>query len=177
MTVGPGQFPPAEPPQLQGAVESMRDTSSGVELSVRLRNPSNRALHYIADVRATIFDPATRQLRVQLSDQGREPPPGALSVQPQFRVVGPNSEALLTVRLPRTIVKLSSTPSPSGDVTLEEHVIADADSIEVEIGWGDTPYYRDPRDSARGTPPIAAWEQASLRLTYRPGPRRPGRRR
>jgi hypothetical protein len=74
--------------------------------------------------------------------------------------------------LPKTIVKLSGAPSPTGETTFEEHEVAAADEIELEIGWSDTPYYRDPRDKSRGNYPISSWEKQSLVVTYTPRPER-----
>ena len=158
--------PKREPPNLEGAIEKMAETKDGVELSVRIRNPLNRAIHYIADVRGILFDPATRRLRVQLSDQGRELLPGGLMILPRFRTVDPNSETVMTVTLPKTIVKLAETPSPTGDVLFEEHTIADANEIELDIGWSDTPFYPDPREKARTVPPVAEWEKQTFVTTF-----------
>ena len=160
--------PRKDPPNLEGAVEKMSETQDGVELSVRIRNPLNRAIHYIADVRGILFDPATRRLRVQLSDQGREVVPGGLMILPRFRTVDPNSETVMTVRLPKTIVKLAGTPSPSGDVLFEEHAISDANEIELDIGWSDTPFYPDPREKSRTVPPVADWEKQTFVTTFTP---------
>ena len=52
------------PPDLRGGIESVAIRDDGVELWVRLHNPLDRAAHYISNVRAMIFDPATRRLRV-----------------------------------------------------------------------------------------------------------------
>ncbi|MGH9968516.1 MAG: hypothetical protein ACREBG_11905 [Pyrinomonadaceae bacterium] len=160
------QPPRKQPPRFEGSIESMREADDGFELAVRLRNPIDRPIHYISDVRAMIFDPATRRLRVQLSDQGRAIPPGGVLMLPRFRTIDPQSEALVNVRLPKTIVKLAETQSPGGEVLFEEHAVADADEIELEIGWSDTPFYPDPRDKSRATPPVAAWEKESLRTTF-----------
>lgn len=172
MSAAKKEPPYREPPNLQGSIEAMTEIKDGVELSVRIRNPLNRAIHYIADVRGLIFDPATRRLRVQLSDQGRELVPGGVMILPRFRTVDPNSETLMTVRLPKTIVKLAGTPTPDGEVRFEEHAIADADEIELDIGWSDTPFYPDPREKARTTPPVAAWEKQTFITTYTPGSKR-----
>jgi hypothetical protein len=169
MSTNQVQRPPDEGPQLEAEVQSMSETEDGFEITIKLRNPLDRAVHYISSVRAMIFDPANRRFRVQLSDRGREQPPGGMAVEPTFRTIDPHSEALATVRVPKTIVKLADTPSPPGDVLLEEHAIADATSIELEIGWADTPYYTDPREKTRGTEPISAWEQRSARTTFRRG--------
>ena len=158
---------PAEPPRLEAAVESMDEIDDGVELTVVLRNPLDRAVHYVADVRAMVFDPATRRLRVQLSDQGRELPPGGVAMQPRFRTVDPHAEVMMTVRLPRTIVRLAETPSPAGEVVLEEHAVAAADAIDLEIGWADVPYYDDPRERPRDVAPVAAWERDVARASMR----------
>ena len=153
--------------RLQGSIESMTELRDGIELTLRLNNPLERAIHYIADVRAIIFDPTTRRFRVRLSDQGREIIPGGMAMQPRFNVIDPHSESVIKVRLPKTIVKLTDTPSPTGEIRFEEHAIGDANEIELEIGWADTPYYNDPRDKSQDISPILSWEQQTLRVTFR----------
>jgi hypothetical protein len=153
---------------LEAAPEAMRKTDDGFEISIRLTNPLNRAVHYVADVRGMIFDPATKRLRVLMSDQGFEVVPGGVAVQPRFASVDPQSEAVATIRLPKTIVKLAETPSPPGEVLFEEHAIADAEAVDVEIGWADTPYYADPREKSRGAAPVSAWEQHAVHVTVTP---------
>ena len=157
-----------EPHGLQAAPEGMKGTKDGFEVAVRLSNPLDRAVHYIADVRGLIFDPATKRLRVLMSDQGFELVPGAVAVEPRFASVDPQSEAVATIGLPKTIVKLAETPSPPGDVLFEEHAIADAEAVDVEIGWADTPYYVDPREKSRGAAPVSAWEQHTVHVTVTP---------
>lgn len=166
MSATRGQGPSDESPKIEVMPESLVETEDGVELAVKLRNPLDRPVHYISDVRGIIFDPATRRLRVQLSDQGREMPPGGIAMEPRFRTIEPHGEAVATVRLPKTIVKLAETPSPEGDTLFEEHAIADADAIDLEIGWADTPYYADPREKSRGAAPLSSWEQESARVTF-----------
>jgi hypothetical protein len=152
-------------PGLQGSPESIRETDDALEVAVRLRNPLDRAVHYVADVRGMIFDQATRHVTVQLSDRGRELPPGGIAMAPRFRTIDPQSEVIATFRLPKTIVKLADSPSPIGDLVFEEHPVAGADAIHLEIGWADTPYYEDPRDASRGRNSVAAWEQDTVRVT------------
>lgn len=152
-------------PRLEARPEALKETEDAFEVAVRFRNPLDRAVHYIADIRGMIFDPATRRLRVILSDQGFEESPGSIGMEPRFGTVDPQSEAVATIRLPKTIVKLAETPSPEGEVRFEEHAVGDAEAIDVEIGWADTPYYSDPREKARGTAPISAWEQHTARVT------------
>jgi hypothetical protein len=158
--------PSAEPPGPQGSVESMNEVDNGWELAIRLRNPLDRAIHFISDVRGMIFDPAARRFRVRLSDQGREMLPAGISMAPRFSVIDPHSDALIKLRLPKTVVKLADIPSPTGEVVFEEHAIADANEIALEIGWADTPYYSDTRDKSRQTSSVSSWEQQSLRIVF-----------
>jgi hypothetical protein len=154
--------------RLEARPETIKETEDAFEVAVRLRNPLDRAVHYIADIRGMIFDPATRRLRVMLSDQGFEPMPGSMGVEPRFATVDPQSETVATIRLPKTIVKLAETPSPQGEVLFEEHAVGDAEAIDVEIGWADTPYYGDPREKTRGAAPVADWEQHTAHVTVTP---------
>jgi hypothetical protein len=154
--------------RLEAAPEALQVTEDGVELAVRLHNPLDRAIHYISDVRGVLFDPATQRLRVQLSDRGREVIPGGMMMLPRFRMVDPHGDAVTTIRLPRTIVKLAEG-GPPGEVRFEEHVVADAEAIDVEIGWSDTPYYDDPRERDSHVPPVAEWEQDAARVSFETG--------
>jgi hypothetical protein len=153
---------------LEGSVQSMTDVDNNMEISIRLSNPLDRTIHYISDVRAMIFDPLTKRLRVRLSDQGLEMLLVGISMEPKFRMIDPQSESLIKVRLPKTIVKLSDVPSPTGEVRFEEHEIANAEAIEIEIGWADTPYYSDPRDRSQDISSFASWEQQRLQLIFTP---------
>jgi len=162
------QLPNDDLPGLQGSVESMTEVDNNMEISIRLRNPLDRTIHYISDVRAMIFDPLTQRLRVQLSDRGREILLVGIAMEPKFRMIDPQSEALIKVQLPKTIVKLSNVPSPTGEVRFEEHVIANAEEIEIDLGWADNPYYRDPRDRSQDISSIVSWEQQSLQLIFTP---------
>jgi hypothetical protein len=163
------QQPPNEPRGLEGSVESMVEVEDGVNLVVRLRNPLDRALHYISDVRGMIFDPTTNRLQVRLSERGLQTPLTSIPMQPRFRVIDPRSEALITIKLPETIVKLTETPTPTGDARFQEYRTVDATSIEVDIAWAETPYYPDPREASRTENPFTSWEQDSLRISFRGG--------
>lgn len=163
--------PPRERLPLEGRVQQIRERPDRVDVIVELRNPGDRALHYIADVIAIVFDPATSTFTVRLSEQGLTPLTAGAQIEPQFGVVDPGSVALALVRLPKTIVRMADTASPEGDVQLEEYHLADASTIAVEVGWSDTPYYPDPRDrpptdlARADVPPIVAWEQERMRVT------------
>ena len=161
-----------EPRAPTASVTSMDERDDAFEMTVRVQNPLDRAIHYIADVRAITFDPATRTVRVRLSEQGLEMPPGGMMVLPRIRRVDPQSEAAMNVRLPKTIVKLAATQTPGTEVTFEEHAIADAEEIALDIGWSETPFYADPRESSQLRSPVSTWEQATIRTVFAPPSRR-----
>jgi len=148
-------------------LRSVRELDDALEVVVDVGNDSDRTLHYVAEVRAIDYDPATRRLRLRLSDRGRQLVIEAAMVEPTFRTVEPHSEASLVLSLPRTIVRLAPQAERSPEPRFEEHRIADATEVEVEIGWSRTPYYADVR--ARAEPP-EAWEDgtAHASLTVRP---------
>ena len=159
--------PPGERPKpLKGTVRSLTTTERGMQVVLRLQNPNTRAMHYIADVRGMEYDPATRRLTVRLTDEGRIPIPSTVQVQPTFRFVDPDSEAEIRLDLPQSIVRLG-TPSPTGEVTLEEHRIADAEEVVIDVAWADTPYYEDARPSAAKEMPTARWQQGKSRVSYK----------
>lgn len=166
MTTSRGGGYEGERQSVEAEVESVRETEDGLEVDVRMFNPLDRPIHYVADVRAIVFDPAARRLRVQLSDRGREPLPGGIAVQPRIRTIEPQSEVVVNIRLPKTIVKLAESQSPEGDVLFEEHALTDAEEIELEIGWADTPYYDDPREKGQEGPPVASWEQDEVQASF-----------
>ena len=157
----------AERPQpLKGSVKSLTTTERGMQVVLRLQNPNTRAMHYIADVRGMDYDPATRKLTVRLTDEGRVLIPSAVQVQPMFRFVDPGSEAEIRLDLPQSIVKLGP-PSPTGQINLEEHRIADAEEVVIDVAWADTPYYEDTRPSAKQEMPAARWQQGKSRVSYK----------
>lgn len=145
---------------LRARVGNVRHRKDAVEFTVVLRNESDRTLHYIGDVRAIDFEPTTGHLRLRLTDRGREVVPGGMYVMPTFRAIEPRSEAAVTLKLPRTIVRLAPTATPTSQPTFEEHTIADAAVVELEIGWSRTPYYADVRESPQ---PLEAWEDGLVR--------------
>ncbi len=149
---------------LGGEVKSSRVTSRGIELVLRLRNPGTRALHYISEVRNIQYDPVSKQLTIKMSDEGRTLVPGGMSKLPQFKMIDPNADQLVELLLPDKIVKLA-TGAPPGDIAFEEHHISEAESITVDVGWADTPFYEDPRDIDDGRMPTVRWQKGSLKVS------------
>lgn len=158
------------PDDLAASIRSLAPADKHIELVVRLHNKAARALHYVSDVRATRYDPATRTLTLALSDEGRQVIPGAIGKLPRFRHVDPGSDAEIHLRVPDRVVKLSRN-APPGELAFETQLLDNVREVVVEVAWADVPYYEDTRaamkDDARL--PAARWEQHKARAVTQPG--------
>lgn len=162
---GPANGPDA----LSASLRAVTPADRQLDLEVRLVNRADRALHYIADVRATRYDPTSRILTVSLSDEGREVIPLAVGSLPTFRHVDPGSEAEIHLSVPDRIVKLSRG-APPGEIAFDTQQLSDAQEVVVEVAWADVPYYEDTRASAvqDARPPSVRWQQHVARASLRP---------
>lgn len=155
-----------KPDALRASIQSMERSDNSVELVVRLSNTATRALHYIAEVRATRYDPDTKTLTLSLSDEGRQVIPGAISKLPVFRYIDPESEAEIRLRVPDRLIKLSRT-APPGELAFETHQLSDVQEVVIEVAWADVPYYKDTRVTGDMRLPAARWQQHKARATKR----------
>lgn len=144
------------------------DGGDEIIVTVRLKNTGNRAIHYISDLRARRYDPATKKLTLMLSDEGREVIPGAVAKLPKFRFVEPDTQAEIEIRIPDRIIKLSRNVPP-GQLAFEKQELADVEQVVVEVAWADVPYYKDTRerDLEDLRLPASQWQQNKARATKR----------
>ncbi len=140
------------------------DDDKEIEFVVRLSNSATRALHYISDVRATKYDPATKTLTLSLSDEGRVVIPATVGKMPVFRHIDPGSEAEIRLRVPDRVIKLSRT-APPGELAFETHHLSDAETIVIDVAWADVPYYKDTRKTDDKQLPSVHWQQHVSRAT------------
>jgi hypothetical protein len=166
------------PHSFRASVRTVEWTEKEIEVVVRVANTASRALHYIADVRAIRYDPATKTLTLALSDEGRQLLPTIAANLPTFRFVDPGSEAELRLKIPSRLIKLSRA-APPGQLAFEKHELSEVRDLVVEVAWSDVPFYKDTRATAAQSDdvrlPAARWEQHKARSTYeiRGGGRRP----
>ena len=127
-----------------GNVE-FHDDGTNLIVNVQVRNTSNRTLHVYASPRGIRYDPATRVLTVLLTDRelGKNLVGGSF-VMPRFTTVDPNGQAVLTLKLPRFLTRLTGASS-GGGANFERLAIHEATAVEVEVSWSDKPFYADPR--------------------------------
>jgi hypothetical protein len=161
----------SKPDDLTAAIQSVAPVDTRLQVVVRLQNKAARALHYVAEVRATRYDPTTRTLTLALSDEGREVIPGLAGKLPVFRHVDPGSQAEIHLSVPDKIVKLSRAvgSAESDELAFETQQLSDVREVVVEVAWADVPYYQDTRASALQDArlPAARWEQHKARATKR----------
>lgn len=164
----------SKPDDLTAAIQSVVPVDKRLQVVVRLQNKAARALHYVAEVRATRYDPTTRILTLALSDEGREVIPGLAGKLPVFRHVDPGSQAEIHLSVPDKIVKLSravgsAESAGSDELAFETQQLSDVREVVVEVAWADVPYYQDTRASALQDArlPAARWEQHKARATKR----------
>ncbi len=151
---------------LKASIKSVEQPDDNIEVVVRLSNTAKRALHYIADVRATRYDPNTKRLTLALSDEGRQIIPGAISKLPVFRYVDPESDAEIRLKVPKRLIRLSRA-APPGELAFETFQLSDAEELVVEVAWADVPYYKDTRVKDDKRLPAVRWEQHKARATKR----------
>jgi hypothetical protein len=161
----------SKPDDLTAAIQSVAPVDTRLQVIVRLQNKAARALHYVAEVRATRYDPTTRTLTLALSDEGREVIPGLAGKLPVFRHVDPGSQAEIHLSVPDKIVKLSRSAGSAGsdELAFETQQLSDVREVVVEVAWADVPYYQDTRAGALQDArlPAARWEQHKARATKR----------
>jgi hypothetical protein len=157
-----------KPDDLTASIKSMEPVDKQIELIIRLSNKATRALHYIADVRATKYDQNTKTLTLSLSDEGLQVIPGTISKLPVFRHIDPGSEAEIRISVPNRVIKLSRSVPP-GELAFETHQLSDVQEVIVEVAWADVPFYKEtrPRKKEDARLPAARWEQHKTRATKR----------
>ncbi len=143
------------------------DLQKEMTLRVHLHNTSTRTMHAYSSVRALRYDPATKTLEVQLSDRGlQEMSPSGNFILPSFMSVDPQSEATLTVSLPRTIARLAPGQNQIAPI-VEELPAYQAEHVDIEVAFSSTPFYRDPRPKTRKTPRKMMVDWAEGHVKYR----------
>jgi hypothetical protein len=155
-----------KPDALSASLQTMERLDNDIEFVVRLSNSATRALHYISDVRATKYDPATKTLTLSLSDEGREVIPSTIGKLPVFRYIDPGSDAEIRLRVPNKVIKLSRT-APPGKLAFETHQLSDVEEVVIEVAWADVPYYKDTRITDDMRLPAARWQKHKARATKR----------
>ncbi len=156
---------------LQAHVEA-----DAIAVRVELANESDRTVHAYRQSRRLLYDDATRTLRVGLTDRHADASSDASTfVLPQFTAVDPHGTTAIELRLPRVLTRIAGA-NDQGAPVIERFRIDEADDVEVEVGWSDTPFYRDPRPKpaaeAHPAAQLRTWELglATARAPLAKGP-------
>ena len=142
-----------------GAVDARVDPEE-IVVSVELVNRSDRTVHAYRATRGLGYEPASRTLRILLTDRGLRPIGHAGSfVLPRFTAVDPHGSITIELRLPRTLTHIAGIGA-RGAPLIERVRIDEAREFLIEVGWSDTPFYRDPRPTkAHPAAQLQAWER------------------
>jgi hypothetical protein len=156
---------------LQAQVEE-----DAIAVRVELTNESDRTVHAYRQSRRLLYDDATRTLRVGLTDRHADTSSGASTfVLPEFTAVDPHGTTTIELRLPRVLTRIAGA-NEQGAPIIERFRIDEADDVEVEVGWSDTPFYRDTRpklaEDAHPAAQLRRWERglATARAPLAQGP-------
>ncbi len=157
---GTGKGDGAERARLTAAAPRVNDIGPRLELLVELRNDSNRTLFAIGDLRGMKYDEATRTLRVLLTDREFEASHSAgIGMLPRLLEVEPGGSTTLRVEIPKTLARLSVPAGPPQPVPeIEQISTTEAETVQVDIAWSRTPFYRDPRARTGAVSDLVTWE-------------------
>jgi hypothetical protein len=144
-------------------IESISATDDGTDLNIviRVRNDTNQTLHAQAVVRGIHYDPATKELRLRLTDRalvGSEP--RSWYILPKLVAIDPQSTGTIELKQSRYITRISPTSSGPA-LKIEQLPAHEATSITAEVAWSDKPFYSDPRVKTKKTMPeqVVEWER------------------
>lgn len=150
------------PDSMQVRDVGFHDDGANLIARIRLGNTSTRTLHAYGTPRNIQYDPASRTLKVLLSDRLTGEPGGSIFVHPRFVPVDPGGETTITLKLPRFLTRMvpgNNMPAPK----LERLPIHEATSIQVEVDWSDTPFYSDPRAEKSARQQLVDWVKSTVR--------------
>ena len=144
--------------ELQAQVED-----DAIAVRLELANDSDRTVHAYRQSRRLLYDDATRTLHIGLTDRHADTSSDASTfVLPEFTAVDPHGSTTIELRLPRVLTRIAGA-NDQGAPVIERFRIDEADDVEVEVSWSDTPFYRDPRPKlAEDAHPVAqlrTWER------------------
>lgn len=144
---------------------ALADDGKHLRLKLRLSNPADRTVHLYRTLRAIRYDAATKTLEVQLSDRGLEEPTrvGNL-VRPRFTSIDPAGETEFELSLPRVISRVKPGQSNVRTPVIESLPAFEAETVDIEVAWSPTPYYRDPRPSGKFRAALVEWTQGYARF-------------
>lgn len=136
------------------------DAEDKLTLPLTLDNPLDRTIHVYGSPRGMRYDAATKTLTVLLTEQGLEEPPlGTTFNRPRFVSVDAGGSREIRLTLPRVLSHLGVNSQIPGEPAIEVEPIHEAETVQVEVGWSDQPFYFDPRDKKKSTgQQLREWE-------------------
>lgn len=146
-------------------VEVVDDDQLVVRITVR--NREARTVHAYSSVRRVQYDPATRTLRLCLHDgHVEEDSPVARHLKkPRFVDLKGNADSEITLSLPPVMRRLVPSAEAGGAARAEVLDLSQAEHVEVEVGFQDTPFYFNPAGPSMRAQ-LSTWQGAVARVRH-----------
>ena len=143
---------------------TLHDDGTNLIVTMKLQNDSDRPMHAYGSVRRIEYDPASKHLKIELTDQNVVDFPGRIPMMPKLVVVDPNGSTDMSVKLSRYVTKLEPGGDTPNVVQLQAH---EAQTIEALVGYGYEPFYVDPRGKKTLLEQFRRWEKGTVHGTGR----------
>lgn len=131
--------------KLDSIEEEMEDDHFLIKLKVS--NSIDRTVYAYSSPRKILYDPATKTLNLILHDHDVAENSILTNhlLEPAVKQVAGNSEGEIKLKLPKVIHRIkSAAETGGGKIEVELLNIQDAENVNVEIAYQDTPFYYKP---------------------------------
>ena len=156
---------------------SIEPKDERLKVAIKVTNAADRTVHAYATVRRIVYDEATHQLELDLSDEEtRATPTAGTFVFPRFKAIDPNRDGEIRLDLPRVLNRMAAGENQVSP-TIESVPLDDVRQVDVRLAWSDTPFYDDVRDESKPVVhQLVDWKKgiARAKIEVKP-PRRPRR--
>lgn len=140
------------------------DDGKTLTLRVHVHNGASQTLFAYGNLRGARYDPASKTLDVLLTDRGLAERLHSNFILPKLVSIDAGATTSIEVTVPRVIARFAAGAHQISPV-IERLQAHEAETVTVEMAWGDTPFYRDPRQGPTQRKHLVAWAKGFA--TYR----------
>lgn len=152
---------------MTGEVEIRRfeidDDGEQLNVKVEVHNNADRTLYAYREVRGIKYDEPSKTLRLLLTDRYvTEGPVRFMVLKPPLIPIDPGESETISFRVARFITQLGPQQGDRVGPTLREIPVHEAQAVEAEISWSDTPFYREPKVKGGQAEQVRRWERGVI---------------
>ena len=153
--------------ELEARNISIYDDGKQLNVTLELHNNSARTIYAYRDVRGMRYDPATRTLQLWLTDRHKVEGLLMFAVhRPPLVAIGAGESEKLNLRVARVMTQLGPEESGTSGPTLIETPIHEAETVELDVSWGDTPFYPEPGEKRKPAEQLRRWERGAITARF-----------